>query len=312
MTAMSPHNSSEKNNGQPNNARMAAINYFKEKLPYFIQLARLDKPIGILLLLWPTLWALWIAAQGFPQLHLLIIFVLGVVLMRTAGCIVNDYADRNLDGQVERTRNRPLATGKVSSKEALIFAVMTTSLAFVLVLFTNFFTILLSFGAVVLAAIYPFMKRYTYLPQVVLGATFAWSIPMAFAAQTNSLSKAVWLLYASTLLWIVAYDTIYAMVDREDDIKAGIKSTAILFGDADKIIIGLLQVAALIPLLLLGHQLQLSFWFYLGLLAAAGLFLYQQYLIKDRDKEQCFKAFLNNNWVGIVIFLGIVLHYFFI
>ena len=285
--------------------------YFsRERFSSFIQLTRLNRPIGILLLLWPTLWALWVAAEGFPKPHLAAIFILGTVLMRTAGCIINDYADRNLDGHVERTKNRPLVTGEISSKEALILALVITILAFVLVLFTNPFTITLSIGAIALAAAYPFMKRYTYLPQIVLGAAFAWSIPMAFAAQINELSNATWLLYASTLLWIVAYDTQYAMVDRDDDIKIGIKSTAILFGDADKIIIGLLQGATLLTLLLLGHQLQLSFWFYLGLLAAGGLFIYQQYLIKDRDKEQCFNAFLNNNWVGIVIFLGFVLHYF--
>jgi len=292
-------------------SKYAASLSLNQKLPYFIQLTRLDKPIGILLLLWPTLWALWVAAEGFPQWHILFIFVVGAVLMRSAGCIINDYADRNLDGQVDRTKNRPLATGIVAPKDALLLAGVIALVAFILVLFTNLFTILLSFGALALAATYPFMKRYTYLPQVVLGAAFAWSIPMAFAAETNSLSKEVWLLYASTVLWTVAYDTMYAMVDRDDDVKAGIKSTAILFGEADKVIIALLQISALGPLILLGLQLHYSFWFYLGLLAAAGLFVYQQLLIRDREKDLCFKAFLNNSWVGLVIFAGIVLHYLF-
>ena len=280
-----------------------------ERIPDFFQLMRLDKPIGIYLLMWPTLWALWIAGEGTPSVKISFIFLAGVVLMRSGGCVINDYADRKIDGLVERTKDRPIASGKVLPQEALILAGALFLLAFILVLFTNLFTIILSFGAALLASTYPFMKRYTYLPQVVLGAAFAWSIPMSFAAHLNSLPYYIWLIYLATLLWTVAYDTFYAMVDRRDDIKIGIKSTAILFGDMDKLMVGILQAGTLLCLILLGLQLEFGWPYYLGLVFAATLFSYQQYIVKDRDTKKCFEAFLNNNWVGMVIFIGIVLEY---
>lgn len=275
----------------------------------YARLMRLDKPIGIYLLLWPTLWALWIAAKGVPDLRVLCVFIAGVVLMRSAGCVINDFADRKIDPKVSRTRERPLASGKVSSREALALFGLLCLLAFALVLLMNGLTILLSFIAVALAAVYPFMKRYTYYPQVVLGLAFGWSIPMGFAAQTGSVPPVAWVLLAINLLWTVAYDTMYAMVDRKDDLRARIKSTAILFGDADRMIIGVLQGLALLGLLLVGKQLSLSLYYFGGVLAAAGLAVYQQRLIRKREPSLCFAAFLNNHWFGLVVFVGIVLHY---
>ena len=285
------------------------ITSWTDRIPDFIQLMRLDKPIGILLLMWPTLWALWIAGEGKPSIKISLIFIAGVVLMRSAGCVINDFADRKIDGHVERTKNRPIASGRILPREALLFAGVLLLLAFILVLFTNYFTILLSFGAALLAGSYPYMKRYTYLPQVVLGAAFAWSIPMSFAAHLNALPHYVWLIYIATLLWTVAYDTFYAMVDRDDDIKIGVKSTAILFGDMDRIMIGILQTASLICLVLLGLELKFGEYYYGSLALTAMLFAYQQYITRTRNKDQCFNAFLNNNWVGMVIFAGIVLQY---
>ncbi|HEY9134187.1 MAG TPA: 4-hydroxybenzoate octaprenyltransferase [Pseudomonadales bacterium] len=282
-----------------------------DRIPDFIQLMRLDKPIGIFLLLWPTLWALWIAGEGKPSIKISLIFLAGVVLMRSAGCVINDFADRKIDGHVERTKNRPIATGRILPLEALLLCAVLLLMAFILVLFTNLFTILLSVGAALLAGSYPFMKRYTYFPQVVLGAAFAWAIPMSFAAHLNTLPSHVWLIYTATLLWTMAYDTLYAMVDRDDDIRIGVKSTAILFGDADKLIIGILQISALLCLVLLGVQLKFGWFYYSGLILAAALFGYQQFIVRERDKAQCFKAFLNNNWVGMVIFFGIALQYAF-
>ncbi len=280
-----------------------------DRVPDFIQLMRLDKPIGIFLLMWPTLWALWIAGEGKPSITISFIFIAGVVLMRSAGCVINDFADRKIDGHVERTKNRPIASGRILPREALLFAGVLLLLAFILVLFTNMFTILLSFGAALLAGSYPYMKRYTYLPQVVLGAAFAWSIPMSFSAHLNVLPNYVWLIYIATLLWTIAYDTFYAMVDREDDIRIGVKSTAILFGDLDKIMIGILQIASLTCLVLLGLELKFGEYYYGGLVLAAVLFAYQQYITRTRNNDQCFNAFLNNNWVGVVIFAGIVMQY---
>ncbi len=281
----------------------------KLRAPHYWRLMRFDRPIGTLLLLWPTLWGLWLAAQGLPDVGVLIIFVLGVVLMRAAGCVINDFADRKVDGHVERTRHRPLATGLVSVREAWILFAVLCSVSFFLVLLTNRLTVLLSFGALGLAACYPFMKRYTHLPQVVLGAAFAWSIPMGFAAQTGEVPAICWLIYIAAVLWTVVYDTFYAMVDREDDLKIGIKSTAILFGDMDRAIIGLLQVMVLVTLLIMGQRFQLGSVYVCSVVAAAGLFAYQQYLIRHGDRSQCFKAFLNNNWVGGVLFLGIALDF---
>ena len=274
-----------------------------------LRLMRLDKPIGTLLLLWPTLWALWIAAEGVPDYNLLCIFVAGTFLTRSAGCVINDLADRHWDGAVKRTSARPLVTGAVSAREArILFAVLMLA-AFVLVLFTNKLTIGLSVVAVLLASTYPFMKRYTHLPQLALGAAFSWGIPMAFAAQRGYLPAALWLLYAGNLLWTVVYDTKYAMVDRDDDLVVGIKSTAILFGEYDRLIIGILQVLCLLTLYAAGEAFALGSSFQLAMVAVAGLFCYHQYLIRRRDREACFKAFLHNNWVGLVIFLGIVLNY---
>jgi 4-hydroxybenzoate polyprenyltransferase len=229
--------------------------------------------------------------------------------MRSAGCVINDYADRKIDAHVSRTKLRPFAQGLVSEKEALILFASLCLLAFVLVLFTNQLTVLLSFGAVLLAATYPFMKRYTHLPQLALGAAFAWGIPMAFAAQTASLPPALWLIYIGVLIWTVCYDTFYAMVDREDDLKIGVKSTAILFGDDDITITAMLQVCVIIVMLMVGVRFGMSFIYYASLIAASGLFIYQQRLIRYRLPDDCFKAFLNNNWVGAVIFVGIVLHF---
>ena len=279
------------------------------KFSAYLELIRFHRPIGTYLVLWPTLCALWLAAGGVPDFKLLVIFSLGTFLMRSAGCAINDYADRHVDGHVERTRDRPLATGQVSSREALVVFIVLSLLSFALVLLTNRLTVLLSFGAVMLAACYPFMKRYSHLPQVVLGAAFAWSIPMAFAAQTGTLPHGLWLLYIATVLWVVVYDTFYAMVDRDDDIRVGVKSTAILFGDDDRVITGILQASVLFVLLLVGNQFQLGYWYFIGVIAAGGLFAFQQYLIRERERSACFRAFLNNNWVGICIFLGIVVDY---
>ncbi len=281
----------------------------RDRLYQYYLLTRLHRPIGILLLLWPTLWALWVAAEGIPDIKVLLVFVLGVVLMRSAGCVINDYADRNFDPQVSRTRDRPIASGRVKPREALVLFLVLCLLAFLLVLSMNRLTIQLSFVAVALAAIYPFMKRYTHLPQVVLGMAFGWAIPMAFAAQSGSVPKVAWLMYVINVVWSMVYDTMYAMVDREDDLKAGVKSTAILFGEADRVIIGLLQGLMLLGLGLMGSQLGLGFPYYLALLVVIGLGIYQQFLIRYRQPEACFRAFLNNNWVGCAIFLGIALNY---
>ena len=279
------------------------------KLSALLRLIRWDRPIGSLLLLWPTLWALWIAAEGVPDIKLLLVFTLGTVLMRSAGCIVNDLADRDLDGSVERTRGRPLVTGDVSVLEATALCLVLCLLAFGLVLTTNLLTVLLSVPAVLLAASYPLMKRFTHLPQVFLGMAFSWSIPMAFAAQRGELPPALWLLYTGNLLWTVVYDTKYAMVDRRDDLEIGIKSTAILFGESDRSIIAVLQVLCLTALALAGREFGLGWPYFLSLLVSAGLFGYHLYLIRDRDEAACFRAFLHNRWVGLTILIGIVSSY---
>jgi len=283
----------------------------RERFPHYWQLMRFDRPIGTLLVLWPTLWGLWLAAEGVPRADLLVIFVLGVVLMRAAGCVINDFADRKIDGHVERTKERPIATGRVQPREALFLFAALVLLSFILVLFTNALTIGLSFGAVALAACYPFMKRYTHLPQVVLGAAFSWSIPMAFAAQTGEINPHSWLIYTAVVVWTVVYDTFYAMVDRDDDLKIGVKSTAILFAEQDRVITGSLQVIVLITLLMVGQRFELAGIYNLSLVAVGGLFIYQQYLIRQRARAACFQAFLNNNWVGFIVFAGIAGDYFF-
>ena len=275
----------------------------------FIQLMRLDRPIGTYLLLWPTLWALWIAGEGSPSVKHVVIFVLGVILMRAAGCVINDFADRNLDGHVSRTRGRPLATGKVSSKEAWILFAILVAASFVLVLLTNAPTIWLSFGALGVASLYPFMKRYTYYPQVVLGAAFSWGMLMAFTAETGRLPPEAWLLFVANLVWTVAYDTYYAMADREDDLKIGIRSTAILFGEADRVVILTLQGLALFCLLLAGARFELGVFFHLGLAIAAACFVWEFLITQSRDPQACFRAFLHNHWAGLAILVGIVLDY---
>ena len=283
-----------------------------DKWQAYIQLMRLDRPIGILLLLWPTLSALWIAAEGWPDPLVLVIFILGVIVMRSAGCVINDYADRHIDGKVVRTMNRPLATGALSENDALKLFAGLGVLAFILVIFLNDLTILMSIVGLFLAATYPFMKRYTHLPQIYLGAAFGWAIPMAFAAQTGTVPMIAWLLFVANVIWSTIYDTFYAMADREDDLLAGVKSTAILFGDDDKVIIAILQVTFLIAMLMVGSQLELSFVYYIGVLVTLGLFLYQQHLARDRQAAACLQAFLNNNCVGAALFAGIVMHYAFI
>jgi 4-hydroxybenzoate polyprenyltransferase len=280
-----------------------------QRAPAFVQLTRLDKPIGVFLLLWPTLGGLWIAAQGFPDLKLLGIFLLGTWLMRSAGCAINDYADANFDGDVLRTESRPIVTGKVTRKEALLTFLLLSALGFVLLLFTNLLTIRVSFFAVFVAALYPFMKRYTHLPQLVLGIAFSCGILMAFTAQRGELPAQAWLLFVANCLWTVAYDTQYSMVDREYDLKIGVKSTAILFGTADRVIVATMQGMFLLAMLLAAAQFELGVWVYLGLLVAFGLFVWQWNITKTRSPEDCFKAFLNNHRVGAAVFAGIFLHY---
>ncbi|MDX1588667.1 MAG: 4-hydroxybenzoate octaprenyltransferase [Oleiphilaceae bacterium] len=287
---------------------MPDIDQLRERLPDFLRLMRLDRPIGTLLLLWPTLWALWLAAGGVPHFGTLVVFVLGVFIMRAAGCVINDYADRDLDGFVKRTRERPLATGVIQPNEALGLFVALITLAFLLVLlFTNTLTLYLAFGGVLLAFIYPFMKRYTHLPQLFLGAAFSWAIPMAWAAEANEITRLAWLLFAANLIWTVAYDTLYAMVDRDDDVRIGIKSTAVLLGEADRPMIAILQGLVVVTLWLAGQQAQLGGFFHLGLAVMAGCFAYQQWLIRERERLACFRAFLNNNWAGLAVFVGLVL-----
>nr|WP_181407953.1 4-hydroxybenzoate octaprenyltransferase [Mixta tenebrionis] len=278
------------------------------RLQAYSRLMRIDKPIGSLLLLWPTLWALWLAGEAVPPLQVLLVFVLGVFFMRAAGCVVNDFADRKIDGYVKRTQMRPLASGAVTEKEAKVLFVTLALISFALVLTMNALTIWLSFAGLALAWVYPFMKRYTHLPQVVLGAAFGWAIPMGWAAVSGSVPLNCWLLFSANICWTVAYDTQYAMVDRDDDLKIGVKSTAILFGRFDKLIIGLLQLATLLLLAWVGLRMALDGAFYWALLIAGALFVHQQKLIAERQRERCFQAFLNNNYVGLVIFVGVALN----
>jgi len=282
-----------------------------DKLKLYAELVRLNRPIGIYLLLWPTLWALWFAAKGMPDLKILIIFVLGVVFMRSAGCAINDYADRHIDKHVARTKERPLTSGKISSKEALgVFGVLVFA-AFLLVLQLNSLTIFLSLVAIALAASYPFMKRYHYFPQVHLGAAFAWAIPMAYTAITQKAPPPeAWLLFIAALLWTTAYDTQYGMVDRDDDLRIGVKSTAILFGKHDNVINASLQLLTLILLTIVGLLTERGIIFYLSILIASGFIVYQQFLTQNRERDKCLQAFLNNHWFGMVIFIGIALDFF--
>ena len=275
----------------------------------YARLMRLHRPIGSLLLLWPTLWALWIAARDVPDIRIFSVFVLGVVLMRSAGCVINDYADRNFDPHVERTRDRPIAAGRVSPREALVLFAALCLIAFALVLTLNRLTILLSFAGAFLAATYPFVKRFTHLPQFYLGAAFGWGIPMAFAAQTGGIPPVAWVLFAANVCWAVAYDTAYAMVDRDDDRLVGVKSTAILFGRLDRTMVLLFHLCTLSLLAYAGALAGLGLRYYAGLMAASGFALYQQYLMRGRTRDGCFRAFLNNNWFGAAVFAGLLLHY---
>ncbi len=278
-----------------------------DHLKQYALLMRLDRPIGILLLLWPTLWGLWFASDGHPDPLVLFVFVCGVVLMRSAGCVVNDYADRDFDPLVERTRGRPVAAGRVSHREAILLFLGLCLTAFILVLLMNWLTIMLSFVGAFLAASYPFMKRYTHLPQFYLGAAFGWSIPMAFSAQTGEIPAIAWILFFANLFWSVAYDTAYAMVDRDDDLKIGVKSTAILFGKYDRLMIAMFHIACLVLLLWAGKIAGLGFYYFAGLTIALSLAAYQQWLIRDRQGPGCFRAFLNNNWFGAAVFAGLFL-----
>jgi 4-hydroxybenzoate polyprenyltransferase len=282
---------------------------WQERLAVYWQLVRADRPIGIYLLLWPALWALWIAGDGRPTWWVVAIFVAGTALMRSAGCAINDYADRDFDGAVERTQGRPLATGRASPREALGVFVVLSLVAFALVLLLNPKTIAHSFIAVGLAALYPFTKRYTHMPQLFLGLAFGWAVPMAFTALQNQIPPVAWLLFASTVLWALIYDTMYAMVDRVDDLRIGVKSTAILFGRYDRFIIGGLQLVMLGLLLLIGQLAGRGAWYLAGLAVVTALFVYQQYLIRGRDRQRCFAAFLNNHYVGMALFLGLALDY---
>ena len=281
----------------------------EERAVEYARLMRLHRPIGALLLLWPTLWALWIAAEGPPPPSILAIFVLGVWVMRAAGCVINDYADRHLDPQVERTRDRPLAKGTVRPREALFLFAALMLVALALVLLLNRQTIALAAAAIVLAVVYPFLKRITHLPQVWLGVAFGWGIPMGFAAVTGTVPAVGWTLLLANVLWAIAYDTMYAMADRPDDIRAGSRSTAILFGAADRVMVGLFQLATLAVLAGAGFQLGFGLPWHLGLAGAACLGVYQQYLIRGRDRRACFRAFMNNNWLGGAVFLGLAAEY---
>lgn len=280
-----------------------------QRIIHYTKLMRLDKPIGIFLLLWPTLSALWLASVGRPDGKLLFIFISGVILMRSAGCVINDYFDRQVDGLVERTQKRPLPSGAVSPVEAVILAAGLLTLAFMLVLFCNGFTIMLAMIGACFAILYPLLKRVTHLPQLGLGLAFAWGVPMAFAAATGTISLSAWFLFLTGLVLPLIYDTMYAMVDRPDDLKAGIKSAAILFNSMDKMIIGLLQILFIAMMVIVGFMFKLHFIYYLSLMAASVLFVFQQWLIKSGNRAYYLKAFLNNQWVGFAIFLGVCLSY---
>ena len=282
---------------------------WRERLDAYVRLVRLNKPIGIFLLMWPALWALWLAGGGHPPWDVVVIFVAGVVLMRSAGCAINDYADRDFDGHVARTNARPLARGIISPLEAVGVFVALSLVAFGLVLQLNWQTVALSVVAVLLAAIYPFMKRYTHFPQLFLGAAFGWAIPMAYMAIGERIPFEAWVLFAATVVWALIYDTQYAMVDREDDLKIGIKSTAILFGSHDRLIVGLLQVLMLAMLVWVGAAAGRGWLYSAGLAVAAALAVYQQWLMRDQEPKPCFIAFLNNNYFGMVIFVALVLDY---
>ena len=275
------------------------------------KLMRVDKPIGIWLLLWPTLWALWLAGEGHPNQGLFVVFIVGVFVMRSAGCVLNDYVDRNIDPYVERTRTRPIASGAVAPLEALTLFVALGLIAIGLATMLNRPAQLLAIVAAGLTVAYPFVKRFVSIPQFILGAAFGWAVPMAFAAQTGQVPQLAWIVFGAAIIWAVIYDTFYAMVDREDDRKIGVKSTALLFGDADLFVIAGLQLIMLLALIFIGTRAELGFWYYLSVACAACLMAYHQWLARDRQPAGCFAAFLNNHYIGLVVFIGIVLHYSF-
>lgn len=275
------------------------------------RLMRVDRPVGFWLLLWPTLWALWLAGQGHPDQGLFVVFVVGVFVMRSAGCVLNDYVDRNIDPYVERTRSRPIASGAVTPLEALTLFVALALIAIGLATMLNRQAQLLAIVAGGLTVVYPFVKRFVSIPQFILGAAFGWAAPMAFAAQTGSIPQLAWIVFGAALIWAVVYDTFYAMVDRDDDRRIGVKSTAILFGDTDLFVVAGLQLVMLTALVFVGLRAELGFWYYLSLAAAAALMAYHQWLARRRDPEGCFRAFLHNHYIGLVVFVGIVLHYSF-
>jgi 4-hydroxybenzoate polyprenyltransferase len=278
----------------------------------YVELMRLDKPIGIWLLLWPTLWALWLAGEGNPDPGIFAVFMFGVVIMRSAGCVLNDLADRNIDPYVERTRMRPIASGAVAPLEALTLFVALALIAVGLAAMLNRPAQVLAVIGAGLTIVYPFIKRIVSIPQFVLGAAFGWAVPMAFAAQTGETKQLAWLVFGTALIWAVIYDTFYAMVDRDDDLKVGTKSTAILFGDADLFVIGGLQLLMLVALVFIGDMAELGFWYYGSIALAAMLMAWHQWLARDRQAAGCFRAFLHNQYIGMVIFIGIVLHYTFV
>ncbi|HNP62378.1 MAG TPA: 4-hydroxybenzoate octaprenyltransferase [Woeseiaceae bacterium] len=294
--------------------KLLAPNFAPEvmsQLRNYGKLMRIDKPIGIWLLLWPTLWALWLAGEGSPDQGLFVVFMLGVVVMRSAGCVLNDYVDRKIDPYVERTRSRPIASGAVAPLEALILFTALSLIAIGLATMLNRPAQLLAIVAAVLTVAYPFIKRFISIPQFILGAAFGWAVPMAFAAQTAETPELAWLVFGTAMIWAVIYDTFYAMVDREDDIRVGVKSTAILFGEVDLFVIAGLQALMLVALLLIGIRAGLSAWYYLSVAVAAVLMAYHLWLARDRQPAGCFAAFLHNHYIGMVVFIGIVLHYTF-
>jgi 4-hydroxybenzoate polyprenyltransferase len=296
---------------RPQNQNQSLLAELTHQIRQYALLMRLDKPIGIWLLLWPTLWGLWIAGEGHPDSHIFLVFVVGVIVMRSAGCVINDFADRNIDNQVSRTMDRPLASGTVTPAEAIVLFIALGLIAIALVLTLDPLTQALAIVAALLTILYPFMKRLIAAPQLILGAAFGWSIPMAFAAQSGEIPRLAWLIWLTVVIWAVIYDTIYAMVDREDDLKLGIKSTAILFGSADVFIITLLQIIMMLAFWLIGAAAHLGIWYFAATLIAGLFFIYQYLLIRQRQPDACFRAFLNNHYVGATIFIGILLDYTF-
>ena len=306
MAAVSPDLSLD-----PPKTRDAPFSYrIARRIEEYAQLARFNRPIGTWLLLWPALWALWIAGEGQPSQKVLIVFVLGVVVMRAAGCVINDFADRDIDPHVRRTRDRPIAARRVSPVEALVVFVVLSGIALYLVTFLDLLTIKLAVIGAALTVSYPFVKRIFPMPQLYLGISFGgWSVPMAFAAQTGKLPRVAWVLYIAAVIWAAIYDTIYAMIDREDDLKIGVKSSAILFADMDKLLIFVMQAMMMFALVLAGQNMHFGDWYYAGLIVTGLLFLYQQWLIRNREPAGCLRAFVNNQYVGMVIFIGILLQY---